>query len=130
MVVGQASLATNGINASSTSGVSAKGFSFRGVASVAINPQTGDLFVTDPGNRRVLGFRASDLASATNGPGAYIAIGQQSLTSVYQTTLSPYTQASLLVAYQFAVPRGIAFDSAGRLYVADSDPRPAPCAPP
>ncbi len=123
MVIGQTSLATNGINASNTAGVNAKGFSFAGaVASLAFNPQTGDLFVSDPGNRRVLGFRASDLASGANGPGAYIAIGQQSLTSVYQTTLDPYTQASLLVAYQLAVPRGIAFDSAGRLYVADSDP--------
>jgi uncharacterized protein (TIGR03437 family) len=123
MVIGQTGNGNNGVNASlGSSTIGAKGFSFSGTpAGLAINPQTGDLFVTDPGNRRVLGFRASDLAAGSNGPSAYIALGQQSLTSVYSTTLDPYVLTSLQVAYQFAVPRGIVFDSTGRLYVADAD---------
>ena len=119
LVIGQSSFTANTANAGGT--ISAKGFSFGGaVANLAFSPLNGDLLATDPGNRRVLGFRASDLTPNNNGPSAYIEIGQNDSTSV-QTALNANLAASLLVKSQFAVPRGIAFDSTGRLYVTDYD---------
>jgi uncharacterized protein (TIGR03437 family) len=119
LVIGQGSFTANVAN---PGGIGGKGFSFGGaVANLAFSPLNGDLFVSDPGNRRVLGFHASDLTPNNNGPSAYIEIGQNDFTTT-QTTLNYNLPASLLVKNQFAVPRGVGFDSAGRLYVTDYDP--------
>ena len=119
LVIGQGSFTANVAN---PGGIGPKGFSFGGaVANLAVSPLNGDLFVTDPGNRRVLGFHASDLTPNNNGPSAYIEIGQNDFTST-QMALNPSLPASLLVRNQFAVPTGISLDSVGRLYVTDYDP--------
>ncbi|PWU02073.1 MAG: hypothetical protein C5B51_21530 [Terriglobia bacterium] len=83
----------------------------------------GDLWLTDPGNRRVLRYHAADIAANPGSfPAAFEVRGQQSPTTFndllpeLSTTLpAPYTTT------QFYVPSGIAFDDAGRLYVTDAD---------
>lgn len=86
----------------------------------------GNLFLADPGNRRVVAFQAGDLGdSAANGPTAYLELGQLNFTSAQQA-LNAASSASALVVNQFAVPDALAFDSKGRLYVTDADPSTNP----
>jgi uncharacterized protein (TIGR03437 family) len=91
-----------------------------GETGLAFDP-SGNLFVVDPGNRRVVGFRASDLTSGATGPSAFIEIGQLSFDQAWPTQLNTADGNSPQVTNQFAIPAGIAFDSQGRLYVADGD---------
>jgi uncharacterized protein (TIGR03437 family) len=80
----------------------------------------GNLWMTDPGNRRVLRFRAADVAKGGGGYSADVEIGQMDFVST-QNALDPNNANSQLVTNQFAVPSGIAFDAAGNLFVSDSD---------
>ncbi|MGA2723842.1 MAG: hypothetical protein ABSG79_15705 [Bryobacteraceae bacterium] len=80
----------------------------------------GNLWMTDPGNRRVLRFPAAAIAGGGGGLTADIEIGQVSFAQTQQN-LDPTNANSPLVTNQFAVPDGIAFDGAGNLYVSDSD---------
>jgi uncharacterized protein (TIGR03437 family) len=89
------------------------------VANIAFD-SSGNLWMTDPGNRRVLRFPAASIAKGGGGLTADIEIGQVDFVSV-QPNLSPTSANSPLVTNQFAVPDGIAFDGAGNLYVSDSD---------
>jgi len=89
------------------------------VANIAFD-SAGNLWMTDPGNRRVLQFRAADVAKGGGGFTAAIEIGQVDFVST-QAKLDPAIANSLLVTNQFAIPAGIAFDAAGNLYVSDSD---------
>jgi uncharacterized protein (TIGR03437 family) len=89
------------------------------VANIAFD-SAGNLWLTDPGNRRVLEFRAADVAKGGGGLTAAIEIGQVDFVST-QKNLDPANVNSQLVTNQFAVPDGIAFDAAGNLYVSDSD---------
>ena len=75
---------------------------------------SGDLFVTDAGNRRVLQYPAASLTSGASDPAASIVIGQAGLT------VTPIGPASVLDRNTLAVPAGLAFDSAGHLFVSDS----------
>ena len=120
LVIGQTAFQYNYVNGSSSGALSAKGFSIKGaVAGIAVSPVTGDLYVADPGNRRVLGFRGGDLGS--NGPSASVVLGQSTFTGT-DSSLNPNDPKSQQVTYQFAVPCGIVFDSKGRMYVTDADP--------
>lgn len=79
----------------------------------------GNLWVTDAGNHRVLRYPASALASgAANGPAADLALGQASMTG--NTPLPNSTAINVRMAKNgMREPASIAFDQAGRLFVAD-----------
>src|ERR1022692_752055 len=74
---------------------------------------SGDLFVVDAGNRRVLQYPAASLTSGATEPAAALVIGQAGLT----VANGP---ATILDRNPLAVPAGLAFDSAGHLFVSDS----------
>jgi sugar lactone lactonase YvrE len=72
------------------------------------------LYISDPNNNRVLGYRS--VAALLSGASADIVIGQPDFFSNIQNNgsgLNPVSAASL------ADPRGVAVDGAGNLYVAD-----------
>src|SRR6185295_653031 len=80
-----------------------------------------NLWLTDAGNNRVLRYTAADIArggfSATIS--ANLEIGQ--LDFISKQPNLPQTSAGLQTLNQLATPAAIAFDSTGRLYIADSD---------
>jgi len=79
---------------------------------------SGNLWASDPGNARVLRF--PNVANQTGGGmSADIVIGQANLTSTFSPGL-PATQQGQNTTNQLLGPSGLAFDSAGRLYVADA----------
>jgi uncharacterized protein (TIGR03437 family) len=114
LVIGQTSFSGTGAN---TGGIKATtlslfpGGSFVGRAGLAIDA-TGNLWVADIGNNRVLRFPASVLAPHTPSPAADLAVGQKDLLS--NTAATVRTGTSGLVA-----PTGIAFDQPGNLLIAD-----------
>ena len=73
---------------------------------------SGNLYVTDIGNHRVLRYPAASLTSGTYGPAADVVIGQ----SDFVTIVSPTGQ---LDRNHFYAPSGLAFDSGGNLFVSD-----------
>ena len=89
------------------------------VAGIAFD-STGNLWMTDPGNRRVLRFPAAAVTKGGGGLTADIEIGQVDFVST-QKNLDPTNANSPTHVDQFAVPAGIAFDAAGNLYVSDAD---------
>jgi uncharacterized protein (TIGR03437 family) len=89
------------------------------VANIAFD-SAGNLWLTDPGNRRVLRFPAAAIAKGGGGLTADIEIGQVDFVST-QKNLDPTNVNSPTYKNQFAVPAGITFDAAGNLYVSDSD---------
>lgn len=82
---------------------------------------SGNMWVADPGNRRVLEFNAADIASGTVLPTAAVELGQLDFVSL-QPNLNAGNPNNQLIANQFAVPSQLAFDPAGNLYVSDADP--------
>jgi uncharacterized protein (TIGR03437 family) len=120
LVIGQPSL--GGSTANYTGAVSAQGISLAGFRANIAFDASGNLWMTDPGNRRVLEFAAADVAkSGANGLTAILEIGQADFTTL-RTNLNPADAAASLTANQFALPSAIAFDPQGRLYVSDDDP--------
>jgi uncharacterized protein (TIGR03437 family) len=124
LVIGQSSFSTNGAN---QGGISASTLFLATtsntatavlLAYIAFDP-SGDLWVSDAGNNRVLRFNAKALGSpATQGPAADIVLGQ---TDFISGNYNPPTISNpLLSLTAFATPSGIAFDTAGRLFVAES----------
>jgi uncharacterized protein (TIGR03437 family) len=85
-------------------------------AGVALDAQ-GNVWVTDPGNNRVLRFPASNLTANTIEPTADLVLGQSNFTSSQGPQPPNNVQINKSALVQ---PSGLAFDSAGRLYVADS----------
>ena len=120
LVIGQTSLA--GSAANYTGAVSAQGVSLSGFSANIAFDAGGNLWMTDPGNRRVLEFAAADVAgSGATAPTAILEIGQADFVTL-QKNLNPSAAGANLAASQFAVPAAIAFDPQGRLYVSDADP--------
>jgi uncharacterized protein (TIGR03437 family) len=86
---------------------------------------SGNLWMTDAGNRRVLEFAAADIAKGGGGLTAILEIGQADFTSL-MTNLVPGAAGAITTANQFAVPSAIAFAPAqgpcpGCLFVSDAD---------
>ncbi len=100
-VLGQANFTTNG-------GAATDDNSFDGPVDVLLN-STGDLFVADQQNRRVLRFNS--VAGKADGASADVVIGQ-----VDFTTNDGNQSASVLGNVS-----GLALDGSGNLYVADSE---------
>ncbi len=118
LVVGQPSFSSASANYGGQ--VSAQGISLSSAASAGIAfDGSGDLWIADPGNRRVLEFAAADIApSGVTGPTAIQVIGQVDFTS-QSSTLN--AKSSLTINYQLDSPQSLAFDPTGRLYVSDTD---------
>ncbi|MGD0359562.1 MAG: hypothetical protein ABSC93_01760 [Bryobacteraceae bacterium] len=81
------------------------------LASVAMD-SSGNLFVVDAGNSRVLRFPAASLTSGAADPSSDLVIGQASFTKV----TGPSGQTDRNVLY---IPSGVAFDSTGNMFVTD-----------
>ncbi|MCL4401770.1 MAG: hypothetical protein M1436_03770 [Acidobacteria bacterium] len=80
---------------------------------------SGNLYVTDPGNSRVLSYPASALTTGNNGPAATLVLGQVDFVSVATPGL-PASLAGQQSKGRLQVPAGLALDAAGRLYVSDA----------
>jgi uncharacterized protein (TIGR03437 family) len=78
-----------------------------------------NLWLTDAGNNRVLRYAAADVAKGGFGLTANLEIGQ--LDFISRQPNLPSTAAGVQTLNQLATPAAIAFDTAGRLYIADSD---------
>ncbi len=112
LVIGQKTLATttanlNGLSASSLS----IGGSGLGRTGIAFDP-TGNLWVADTGNNRVLRFPASVLSANANFPAADLVMGQKDLSS----NTAGGSRANFAGLGQ---PNGVSVDSLGNLYVTD-----------
>ena len=87
---------------------------------------SGNVWVSDPGNNRVLRFPVSALrTSAANGPSADLVLGQQDFASNSAPQNIDRTKKNYLLA-----PSGLALDPKGRLFVADSANRVVVYSPP
>jgi uncharacterized protein (TIGR03437 family) len=84
---------------------------------------SGNLWVADIGNNRVLRFPAAVLAAGLNGPSADLAVGQANLISSVATQ-SRTSQLGL------NHPTSVSFDPSGNMFVADSLGRALVYAPP
>ncbi len=123
LVIGQPGFDTRGEN---TNGPSAASLNFAivsptspaGTAYAAglTFDAAGNLWVADPLNNRVLRFPAAALGSnATNGPSADVVLGQSSFTATAGGSTDPGNLSVL------NVPSSVAVDSAGRLFVLESN---------
>ncbi len=118
LAIGQTSLNSNGANAGGISPGTLSLNNSGGVfqAYLAFDA-AGNLFVADPGNDRVLGFRAADLAAkpAVSGPMAFVVLGQLDFASAGYNSGNPNTGLNAI-----NTPTGLVFDQAGNLYVSES----------
>ncbi len=112
LIIGQTSFSTAGGN---NGGESATSLSLAGSSishtGLAFDPG-GNLWVTDTGNSRVLRYPVSLLKSYQNGPAADTVIGQSTFTA---SVPAPSRVTKTALYY----PVSVAFDSAGRMLVAD-----------
>jgi uncharacterized protein (TIGR03437 family) len=121
MVIGQTSFSANQANQGNTS-PTAKSLSFGSgnslfTASMAFDG-TGNLWVSDPGNSRVVRYPAASLSdSSPNGPEADLVIGQVNFTTLQ--TVDWGKPETRLVKNALLQPSAIAFDPNGRLLVTD-----------
>ncbi len=119
IAIGQASFATNGAD---QGGISASTLSFTAngsllTAYIAFD-SSGDLWVSDAGNNRVLRFNVKVLGSgAASGPAADIVLGQPDFVS---NSYNPPTSSPLTSVTAFTEPTGIVFDPSGNLFVEES----------
>lgn len=90
--------------------------------------RSGNLWVTDPGNSRVLRYAAADIAQAVNNPAADLVLGQVDFQTVAPAL--PANVTSQQVKDRLQIPGGLAFDGAGRLFVSDTLSRVLVFAPP
>lgn len=111
LVIGQKTPATSAAN---LGGIGASSLSLNvqgGRAGLAFDA-SGNLWVADTGNSRVLRFPASVLAAGTPFPAADIVVGQPNFT----TSVAATSRTSLTA---LAGPCGLTFDVSGNLYVTD-----------
>jgi uncharacterized protein (TIGR03437 family) len=121
--IGQPGFTTNGANAPSglinDRGIALRGNGFFLTAAIAFD-KDNNLWLTDSGNNRVLRYDAADVARSNSfGAAAKVELGQ--LDFFTRQPALPVNNQGLNTLNQFAIPAALAFDSAGRLYVADAD---------
>ena len=87
-------------------------------ASLALDP-SGNLWVADPGNNRVLRFPVSQLQANTSQPAADIVLGQTAF-NLSSLPNPPSGTQNFLDMQILNAPGGIAFDQTGNLYVSDN----------
>jgi hypothetical protein len=100
VVLGQSSPTTSGAGTSATNLSSPEG--------VAVSP-TGDLWVADAGNSRVLEFEPSGTLGFVTGAAATLVLGQHGFTTTTEG-----------LPYGMGAPWDVAFDLAANLWVADA----------
>ena len=83
------------------------------LSSLAID-STGNLWTTDPVNNRVLMYPVANLSAGAVEPVATVVLGQND----FVTCTTPQGPTQLTKSF-LSLPSGLAFDSAGNLYVAD-----------
>lgn len=121
LVIGQSSFTTNAAN---QGGISAATLSFTSSAgpyqAFLAFDSSGNLWVADAGNNRVLRFNAAALATQppVQGPAADLVLGQSDFVTGTYNQPSGFNPLASLTS--FTTPSGIAFDTAGRLFVAES----------
>ena len=116
MAIGQPGFATFAAN---QGGLSATSLNFSGALTPTsiVFDASGNLWVSDGGNNRILRFNASNFgASPKSNPAADLVIGQGSFTVNSEGTSAP----ALTSFSQIFSPGGIVFDAAGRLFVSES----------
>jgi uncharacterized protein (TIGR03437 family) len=114
MVIGQKSLNANRAIAPDADTLN---FGNGALAASLLFDSTGNLYVADSGNNRVLRFSASDLNAGISGPRANLVLGQNTFT-----TNDPAQGAFVNnnpVTDKLRNPIGLAMDSGGHLYVSD-----------
>ncbi len=119
LYIGQPSLTSRAANY--TGIVAAQGVAFTNGSSayratIAFD-STGNLWITDPVNRRALRFKASDVAAGGGPLQADLELGQLD----FGTLQTAVTYATRTTVNAFATPSAIAFDSNGYLYISDGD---------
>src|SRR6185369_15815805 len=77
----------------------------------------GNLWITDPGNHRVLRYPAQAISKAQSGPEANLVLGQVGPDVVAPTV--PANAANQQLKDHLQTPDGLVFDAKGRLYVSD-----------
>ncbi len=121
LVIGQASFTTNGANQGGISAATLSLATSSGpLTSYPAFDASGNLWVGDPGNNRILRFNATALAatSPVTGPAADLVLGQPDfVTGTYNP---PKTSSPLLSLTAVNTPTGVAFDTSGRLFVDES----------
>lgn len=126
LAIGQATY-TTGRGANYPAGrVTGQGLNLSNGSTVVVSnlafDSSGNLWVIDTGNLRILRFNASDLSgSAPGGLTADLVLGQPDMVTT-QTALSPTDPNSYLKLNQLLDPAALAFDPNGNLFVGDTDP--------
>ncbi|MEZ5400298.1 MAG: hypothetical protein R2729_11565 [Bryobacteraceae bacterium] len=121
MVIGQPSFETRGPN---QAGLNERSLLLSRNTTIFVSAiafdGSGNLWVSDAGNNRVLRYPSSALGpGAANGPAASLVLGQPDfLTSA--TIAATNTAANRTNKTRMNAPAGIAFDQAGRLFVCDA----------
>jgi uncharacterized protein (TIGR03437 family) len=124
LCIGQNSFNTNSPNlgaaAPAANGIALNAGSGAFIGAITLDAQH-NLWLADAGNNRVLRYKAADVAAGgfATSISADLEIGQ--LDFVSKQPGLPDTAAGVQTLNQLTTPAAIAFDSAGRLYIADSD---------
>lgn len=117
LVIGQPSFNSRTAN---SGGLSSRSLSLTGGRADLAFDRNGNLYVTDPGNRRVLRFPETVLGPAARpNPTADLVLGQPDFVSA--TPLAGSAQ-NLQIRDRLVLPSGVAVDSRGGVYIADADP--------